>query len=156
MAFAVPCFSQTKTVWDGEVNPADCNMAYGSVISGADAYEGNACFRAEPDKFHTSKIGFNCSNAWRANISGLDELRFYIKSNQSGQTTSIRFTTYFAQSNWIDLGPYIQNGDGISLDYKEVRVPLNVFKKQGYDLSSIEYLEFATTTVNQLFFFGNI
>ena len=150
---ATPCFSQTKTLWDGEANPANCNKAYGSVISGADAYDGNACFRAEPDQFHTSKIGFNCSNAWRADISGFDELRFYIKSNQNGQTTSIRFTTYFAQSNWVDLVPYIQSGGGISTDYKEVRIPLNVLKKQGYDLSSIEYSEFATTTVNQLFFF---
>ncbi|MCF2487806.1 glycoside hydrolase family 9 protein [Dyadobacter sp. CY347] len=150
---AVPCFSQTKTLWDGEANPASCNKAYGSVVSGADAYAGDACFRAEPDKFHMPKIGFNCSNAWRVDISGFDELRFFIKSNQNSQTTSIRLTTYFAQSNWVDIAPYIQGGGGITTDYEEVRIPLKLFKKQGYDLSSIEYLEFATTTLNQLFYF---
>ncbi|MCF2498128.1 glycoside hydrolase family 9 protein [Dyadobacter sp. CY357] len=150
---AVPCFSQTKTLWDGEANPASCNKAYGSVVSGSDAFAGDVCFRAEPDKFHMPKIGFNCSNAWRADISGFDELRFFIKSNQNLQTTSIRLTTYFAQSNWVDIGSYIQGAGGITTDYKEVRIPLTLFKKQGYDLTSIEYLEFATTTLNQLFFF---
>ncbi|MCF0060203.1 glycoside hydrolase family 9 protein [Dyadobacter chenwenxiniae] len=148
-----PCFSQTKTLWNGEVNALSCNADYGSVISGGDAYDGSVCFRAEPDKFHVPKLGFNCSDAWRADISGFDELRFFIKANQSGQTTSIRLTTYFAQSNWVDLEHYVQGGGGIMTDYKEVRIPLNVLKKPNYDLSSIEYFEVATTTIDQLFFY---
>lgn len=150
---ATPCFSQTKLLWNGETNAASCNKAYGSIISGPDAYEGNVCFRAEPDKFHMPKIGFNCGNAWREDISLYDELRFFIKSNQNGQAGAVRLTTYFAQSNWISLEPYIQGGGGITIEYKEVRIPLNVLKKNDYDLSSVEYLEFTTTSVSQLFYF---
>ena len=149
---ATTSFSQTRILWNGETNPATCNKAYGAIISGSDAYQGNS-FRAEPDKFHTPRIGFNCSNAWRADISGFDELRFYIKSSQNGQTSSVRLTTYFAQSNWVNLDAYIQGGGGITADYKEVRIPLTALKKPGYDLSSVEFLEFSVTNANQIYFF---
>lgn len=153
VVLSVPGLSQTKTLWDGEGKSAGCNKAYGSFISGSDAYGGSGCFRAEPDKFHMPKIGFNCSNAWRADISGFDELRFFIKANQNGQTTSVRFTTYFAQSNWVSVDAYVQGGGEVATDYREVRIPLNVLKKPDYDLSSIEYLEFSTTNASQLHFF---
>ena len=150
---AMPGICQTKVLWDGEGNSAGCNKAYGTFISGSDAYGGSGGFRAEPDKFHMPKIGFNCSKAWRADISGFDALRFFIKANQNGQTTSVRFTTYFAQSNWINVDPYVQGGGGVTTDYKEVRIPLSALKKPDYDLSSIEYLEFSTTNASQLYFF---
>jgi hypothetical protein len=153
VVLSMPALSQTKTLWDGEGKSAGCNKAYGSFISGSDAYSGSGCFRAEPDKFHMPKIGFNCGNAWRADISGFDELRFFIKANQNGQTTSVRFTTYFAQSNWVNVDAYLQGGGGVATDYREVRIPLNVLKKPDYDLSSIEYLEFVTTNASQLHVF---
>lgn len=146
--------AQNKVLWDGEMaDPASCNKAYGSVISGPDAYAGNYCFRAEPDNSHAPRIGFNCSDMWRADVSGFDELRFFIKSNQPGQTTSVRFTTYFAQSNWVNVDPYIVGGGPLSTGYQEVRIPLDLLKTAAFDLSSVEYLEFSKSPVPQLKFF---
>ncbi|MGG7663292.1 glycoside hydrolase family 9 protein [Dyadobacter sp. BHUBP1] len=146
--------AQNKILWDGEVaDPASCYKAYGSVVPGPDAYAGNYCFRAEPDNFHASRIGFNCSGMWRADISDFDELRFFIKSNQAGQTTAVRLTTYFAQSNWVDIDPFIVGGGPLSTSYQEVRIPLNLLKTPAYDLSSVEYLEFSKSPVPQLMFF---
>jgi hypothetical protein len=157
IAFLYGCLAvqaQDKTLWDGELpNPATCNHAYGSILSGPDAQNGSYYFRAEPDNAHNPRLGFNCSGAWRSDISAFDELRFYIKSNLADQMTSVRFTTYFAKSNWVDLTPYVQTGGLITDTYKEVRVPLNLFKTPGYNLSSVEYLEFGTSAVAQIQFF---
>jgi len=149
-----PAFSQDKMLWDGELaNAATCTKAYGSILSGPDAYAGNYYFRAEPDKSHSPRISFNCSGMWRADISSFNELRFFIKSSISDQMTSVRFTTYFAKSNWVNLEPYIQGGGLISTEYKEVRIPLQMLKTQSYNLSSIEFLEFGTSAVSPLYFF---
>ncbi|NIJ53591.1 glycoside hydrolase family 9 protein [Dyadobacter arcticus] len=146
--------AQNKVLWNGELpNPTSCNTAYGSVIFGADAHSGNFYFRAEPDNAHSPRIGFNCSGMWRSDISGFDQLRFFIKSNTAGQMTSVRFTTYYAKSQWINLSAYILGGGQIGTSYKEVRIPLQLFKSAGYDLSSVEYLEFGTSLVSQIQFF---
>ncbi|WP_229214352.1 glycoside hydrolase family 9 protein [Dyadobacter flavalbus] len=156
--FSLPVISQDKMLWDGELaNSATCTKAYGSILSGPDAYAGNYYFRAEPDNAHSPRISFNCTGLWRSDISSFDELRFFIKSNKANQMTSVRFTTYFAKSNWVNLEPYIQGGGLITTSYKEVRIPLQLLKTQSYNLSSIEFLEFGTSAVSQLqFFIDNI
>lgn len=146
--------AQNKNLWDGEMpDPASCNKAYGSVIAGPDAYAGNYCFRAEPDNSHSPRIGFNCSGMWRTDISELDELRFFIRASQPGQTTAVRFTTYFAQGSWVNVDPYIVGGGPLSTSYQEVRIPLSLLKTATYDLSSVEYIEFSKSAVPQLMFY---
>ncbi|WP_162242739.1 glycoside hydrolase family 9 protein [Dyadobacter sp. Leaf189] len=149
--------AQNKLLWDGEnTGPATCTTAYGSILSGPDAHEGDYYFRAEPDNSHSPRIAFNCAGMWRADISRFDELRFYIKSNQPEQTTSIRFATYFAKGNWVDLQPYLQGGGAIGTDYQEVVVPLTALKTDTYNLGSIEFLEFGTTAAQVMFYVDDI
>lgn len=149
-----PVMAQDKVLWDGEVaDPFSCNKAYGSIVSGTDVHAGNYCFRAEPDNSHSPRIGFNCSGMWRADISGFDELRFFIKCNQPGQTTSVRFTTYFAKGKWVSLDQYLPAGGPVTTSYQEVKIPLDSLKTASYDLSSVEYIEFGTSTVPQVQFF---
>jgi hypothetical protein len=151
---SAPLMAQDKILWDGEVpDPASCNIAYGTIVSGADAHSGNYCFRAEPDNSHSPRIGFNCSDMWRADISGFDELRFFIKCNQAGQTTSVRFTTYFAKGKWVNIDQYLTGSSPLSTTYQEVKIPLDSLKTASYDLSSVEYLEFGTSSTPQVQFF---
>jgi hypothetical protein len=159
IAMALCCLSgllmaQDKILWDGEVpDPALCNKAYGTIVSGADPHAGNYCFRAEPDNSHSPRIGFNCTDMWRADISAFDQLRFFIKCNQTGQTTSVRFTTYFAKGKWVNIDQYLTGGGPLSTTYQEVKIPLDSLKTASYDLSSVEYLEFGTSSIPQVQFF---
>ncbi|WP_051664128.1 glycoside hydrolase family 9 protein [Dyadobacter crusticola] len=149
--------AQNKLLWNGEnTGTTNCTTAYGSILSGPDAHEGDYYFRAEPDNSHSPRIAFNCTGMWRADISRFDELRFFIKSSKPGQTTSIRFTTYFAKGNWVDLQPYLQGGGAIGTDYQEVIVPLKALKTETYNLGSIEFLEFGTSAAQVMFYVDDI
>ncbi|KAA0994128.1 cellulose 1,4-beta-cellobiosidase [Dyadobacter sp. UC 10] len=90
---------------------------------------------------------------WRGDISRFDELRFFIKSNKPLQTTSIRFTTFYAQGKWVSLAPYLPAGTLIGTDYQEVVIPIDSLKTTGYDLSSVDYLEFATSGASGTLFY---
>jgi hypothetical protein len=151
---SVGAIAQNKILWNGELaNPTSCNKAYGSILSGADAHSGSYYLRAEPDATHSPRLGFNCSGAWRADISTFDELRLFIKSSVAGQPTSLRFTTYFAKSNWVQVAPHIIGGTSITTAYQEVRIPLHLFKTAGYNLNSIEYIEFEPSPGAQVQFY---
>jgi hypothetical protein len=149
--------AQNKILWNGELaNAGSCNVAYGSILSGADAHSGDSYFRAEPDNSHSPRIAFNCTGNWRADISRFDQIRFFIKSNQPSQNTNVRFTTFFGKGKWVQLGNYLADNTTIGTTYQEVVIPLDSLKTQDYDLSSIEYLEFGTSMHQVQFYIDDI
>lgn len=133
--------AQNRLLWDGELSTDTCQGEWGRMTDSI-AYAGNQCFLGNPDPWHSPGIRLRCTPSWRANISGYDELRFRAKASVRNKTLAVSFYGWPNTSRGIEISPYIIGGGGLDTVWKEVRIPLDSFKTNSYQLGTIEIIYF--------------
>lgn len=145
---------QNINLWDGEYGDINnCEFQYGQADD-QNPHSGHWCFKAIPDAYHQPVINLKCSNQWRTDISEKDEVWFYAKANKKGAVTKLSFSGWPHVSKSVSIAPYISNGY-LDTFYKLVRIPIDSLKTSDYQLKSIEYLYFDTTSDPNLIIFAD-
>ncbi len=132
--------AQNLKVWDSEAITPDCVFHYGES-NNTDAHEGQWCFQGSPDPWHSPGIVLQCQDTWRADISGLDEIRFAAKSDMPGRTFQFRIYGWPHESNPIYIDDYIEGG-ALDTTYRMVSIPIDALKTPEWEVDRIEILYF--------------
>jgi len=132
--------AQHLKIWDSEAITGDCSFHYGEP-NNTDAHDGQWCFQGNPDLWHSPGIVLQCQDTWRADISGLDEIRFSAKSDLPGRTFQFSIYGWPNTSNGVNIDAYIEGGF-LDTTYKTVSIPLDVLKTPEWNLDRIEVLYF--------------
>jgi len=138
-------------IWNGETSgERPTAPQFGKIISSG-AAGGTYAFQASPDQWHASVLNLSSAASYRQNLSGYDYLQMSVKAvPNSGATLPAVPSGVFSIYAWpntsasIPLESYIVGGGTFDGTYKTVRIPMSALKVSGgYDLSSIEYLNFS-------------
>ena len=135
-------FSQNFLLFDGEIpSVSSCTFPYGGADS-LNSYAGTYCFQGNPDQWHSPGINLGCQNAWRADLSGFDELWFYAKASETGKKINLGFYGWPYVSNAVDIDPY--GPAALDTVYQLYKIPLDSLRTPSYNLASVEILYFGT------------
>ena len=136
-------YAQNLLLFNGEVPGVDsCSYFYGGADS-LEPYSGTHAFRGEPDQWHSPGINLGCQGAWRADLSGYNELWLYAKASEQGKKIAVGFYGWPNTSNAIDIDPY--GSSALDTNYQLYKVPLDSMRTSIYNLASVEILYFGTS-----------
>jgi len=132
--------AQDLQVWDSEGITPDCVFHYGEA-NDTDPDQGQWCFQGNPDPWHSPGIVLQCQDTWRADISGLDELRFAAKADMPGRTFQVSIYGWPHVSSSVYIDDYIEGG-ALETTYKQVSIPISALQTPDWNLDRIEILYF--------------
>jgi hypothetical protein len=126
---------------------------YISEVAGAAADGISPALRLNPDQYHSSQYRVYCGGGGRLDFRGnYGAIAFQIRtvSAPANARPTFSVSSYFGASATVPVAAYA-NGGLVDGSWRDVTVPLSVLSASGYDLGSVENINFGNISSGNYF-----